>query len=129
MLKTKGMTLIGMLLTMIVVIMLAIFFIRIIPVYIEYYEVTSSLRALNTLAPSEFTNDTLTNAHVLQDRFLNQLEVNSIENITPDEIAITPDGENQFRISVKYQVIRPFVGNIRLLFDFNATQEVKVSAE
>ena len=125
----KGMTLIGMLLTMAVVIFSGIVVMRIVPVYLEQYELITSLKALNSLPPTEFTADPSTNAGVLKSKLLSQLYINSIESITPEQIVIVPDDKGNFQITVKYQVIRPLFANIRLLFDFEASQEVKVSAE
>ena len=127
--KYQGMTLIGMLLTMAVVIIAGIVIMRIVPVYLEHYEVVNSMEALNKLPATEFSTDPSANANILKTKLLNQLYVNSIESITPEQIIISPDGEGSFLISIKYQVIRPLVANIRLLFDFEASQKVKVSAE
>lgn len=127
--KHQGLTLIGMLLTMAIVIIAGVLLMRVVPVYVHHYEVLTSLKALNSLPPTEFSVDPASNADILRTKLLNQLYVNSIESIKPEQIVIQPDGESKFRISIKYQVITPLVANIRLLFDFKANQEVKVSAE
>ena len=127
--RFRGMTLIGMLLTMAIVICAGIVVMRVVPVYLSQYELVTSIKALNTLPATEFTTDPASNAHVLRTKLLNQLYVNSIESIAPEQIVITPAGENIFQLSIKYQVIRPLVGNVSLLFDFDTSQEVKVSAE
>ena len=127
--KHQGMTLVGMLLTMAVVIILGIVVMRIVPVYLENYEVVTSMAALNSLPATEFSTEPSANASILRTKLLNQLYVNSIESITPEQIVIEPDGQGNYQISIKYQVIRPLVGNMRLLFDFNVSQKVKVSAE
>lgn len=127
--KNHGMTLIGMLLTLAVVVAVGITLLRVVPVYIQHFEVVSSVKALNSLPSSDFSEDPASNAAVLRNKLLNQLYVNSIESITPDQILITPDDKGNFTISIKYQVIRPLVANIRLLFDFETSQEVKVSGE
>lgn len=126
---TRGMTLIGMLLTMAIVIFAGIVVMRVVPVYLAQYEIVTSIKALNTLPSTEFTTDPASNAHVLRTKLLNQLYVNSIESITPEQIIITPNGENAFQLSIKYQVIRPLIANVSLLFDFNTSQEVKISAQ
>lgn len=127
--KQQGITLIGMLLTMAVVVIAGIVVMRVVPVYLEHYAVVTSLASLNKLPPTEFSLDPASNANILRSKLINQLYVNSIESIKPEEIKIIPNGEGKFSISVKYEVTRPLVGNIRLLFDFQASQEVNVSAE
>lgn len=127
--KSQGMTLIGMLLTMAVVVISGITIMRIVPVYIENFEVTSSIRALNTLPATDFSADPAANAAILRSRLVNQFDVNSIDSILPDQINIEPVGENKFKISLKYQVIKPLIANIKLLFDFKVSEEVKISAQ
>ncbi len=88
-----------------------------------------SIKALNSLPPTEFSADPASNANVLKTKLLNQLYVNSIESIPADQIILTPIGENKFKLSIKYQATRPLVANISLLFNFEASEEVNVRAE
>ena len=127
--KHQGITLVGMLLTMAAVIIAGITLMRIAPVYLEHYGVVSSLKTLNAIPETEFSTDPAANATILKNKLLSQLYVNSIESIKPEQITITPEQDGVFFVSVKYQVIRPLAANIRLLFDFDASQEVKISAE
>lgn len=126
--KYQGITLIGMLLTMAIVIIAGVVAMRIVPVYIQYYEVKTSLQALDQIPSTEFSTDPAANSGILKTKLLNQLYVNSIESITAEQIVIQPNGENKFKISVKYRVTKPLVANISLLFDFTAYQEVDISA-
>ena len=127
--KQQGMTLIGMLLTMAIVIMGGIVVMRVVPVYLEYYEVVSSMSSLNKLPATDFSTDPAANATILKSKLLNQLFINSTQSISEQQIVITPNDPGVFQLSIKYQVIKPLFYNISLLFDFNATQEVKISAE
>lgn len=126
--KHQGITLIGMLLTMAIVIIAGVITMRVVPVYIQYYEVTNSMQALDKIPATEFSSDPAANGAILRTKLLNQLYVNSIESISPEQIVIEPNGENKFKLSIKYKVIRPLVANVSLLFDFNAYQEVDISA-
>ncbi len=123
----QGMTLIGMVLTMAVVVMVGILVMRVVPVYLEHYSILSSISALEKLPASEFSTDPLANAHVLQDKLANQLYVNSIV-LPPEDIKIVPKGENRFLITIKYQVIKSLFANASLLFVFDESQEVAISA-
>jgi hypothetical protein len=127
--KHEGLTLIGMLLTMAVVIISGVVIMRIVPVYIQNYELVSSIKALKNLPATDFSDDPASNAVVLRSRLMNQLDVNRIEDITPDQIIIQPSDENTFSVSIKYKVLKPLVYNMSLLFIFNESQEVKVRAE
>lgn len=127
--KYRGITLIGMLLTMATVIIAGIVVMRIVPVYLENYEVSHSIKALNTLPATEFSADTAANAEVLRSKLLYQLYINGIEYITPEQITIVPNGENKFTVTIKYRVIKSLVANASLLFIFNTSQEVTVRVE
>ena len=127
--QQQGLTLIGMILTMLMVVIAGLLVLRVLPVYIEQYEVVSSLKALTTIPQTEFSSDPSVTADLLRSKLLNQLYINSIESISSDHISIVPDGHGHLNITVKYQVIKPLIANVRLLFDFEASQEVTISAE
>jgi hypothetical protein len=123
--NNKGMTFIGMLLTMAIVIIVAVVAMRIVPVYIEYYSVNNSIDALEKVPNSEFTSDPAANAQVLKDKLVNQLYVNSIE-FAPEVISIAPKDNGAYDVSIKYQVLKHLLGNISLLFNFDINKEVTV---
>lgn len=124
-----GMTFIGMLLTMAVVVCAVIIVLRVIPVYIHHYEVINSLKALSSPSQKEFSADPSENADIIRRRLMTQFDINSIDDIKPEEIYIVPDDSGNMSIRIKYQVKRHLVGNVSLLFDFDANQKVSVSAE
>lgn len=123
------MTFIGMLLTMAVVVCAAIIVLRVVPVYIHHYEVINSLKALSSPSQKEFSADPSENADIIRRRLMTQFDINSIDDIKPEEIYIVPDDSGNMSIRIKYQVKRHLVGNVSLLFDFDANQKVSVSAE
>lgn len=127
--KQQGMTFIGMLLATALIIAAGLVIMRIVPVYLEYYEVVKSVSNLNDLPASEFTEDPSTNATVLKSKLLYQLFINGIQVITPEQIILVPNGDTAFKLTVKYRTQRHLVYNITLLFDFETTQEVKIRAE
>lgn len=124
--KQQGMTLIGMLLTVAVVVIGGVVLMRIIPVYIQNYEVKSSIKALQNLDSNEFSMDAATNAAVLRKRLMNQFTINGLDDIKTDDLTIVPDGRGNFTIGLKYTVIKPLVSNISLMFQFEESQEVTI---
>jgi len=127
--KHQGLTLIGMLLTMATVVVLGILVMRVVPVYIHHYEVISSLKTLNKIPSDEFSADAAANSEVIKARLIKLFYVNGIDQIKPDQIVIGPGEDGKFNISVKYQVIVPVFANAKLLFDFEADQEVNTGGE
>ena len=127
--KQQGMTFIGMLLTMAAVIMAAILVMRAVPVYLQYYSVKQSIKGLNTIPVSSLTGDPYSDVEVLKSRFNKYLEINSLDNLKADQLVIEPDGTNKFIVKLKYQVTKPLLYNVSLLFDFDDTEEVVIGSE
>jgi len=127
--KQQGMTLIGMLLTMAVVVLAAIVVMRIVPVVIQHYSIINSIKSLDQTPASSLTGDPATDVQLLQDSLSKRFDINGLQDLKPEELIITPDGANKFKIQLKYQVTRPLVYNVSLLFDFDRTIEVVVGSE
>ncbi|KTC65486.1 transmembrane protein (plasmid) [Legionella adelaidensis] len=123
--QNQGMTLVGMLLTMAVVIIGLILVMRVVPVYLEYFSVKSSIAALKNIPESEFSVEPSSNAQLLKEKLVNQLYINSIE-LPPEDIAVSYKKPGVYEIGVKYQVIKHLIAHVSLLFDFDLTEEVHV---
>lgn len=127
--KQQGMTFIGMLLTMAAVIMAAILIMRAVPVYMQYYSIIQSVKGLNAVPVSSLTGDSYGDVEVLKSSLNKHFEINGLDNLKENQLVIVPNGENKFTVKLKYQVIRPLLYNVSLLFDFNHTQEVVAGSE
>lgn len=127
--KQKGMTFIGMLFTVVVIVMAATIIMRVIPVYIQYYSIIKSIKGLNTLSPSALTGDPMADVSVLKSIVDKRLDINGVDNLKGNQLMIEPIGANKFKVKLKYQVIKPLVYNISLLFDFDHTEEVVTGSE
>lgn len=124
--RNKGVTFLGMLLILATVVIAGILIIRVIPTYIEHYSVVQAVDALNRLPASDFTGDPMVDAGTLRNKLLNQFTINGVDYITPEQLTVTPDKENHFIVTIKYQVILPLVANANLLFKFDDSREVNV---
>lgn len=127
--KQYGMTLIGMLLTMVVVIMAAVIVMRVVPVIIQHYSIVASVKSLNQVPAENLTGDPAADVAVLRESLSRRLDINGLQDLKPEELVIVPDGANKYKATLKYQVIRPLVYNVSLLFQFNRTIEVVVGSE
>jgi Domain of unknown function (DUF4845) len=86
---------------------------RLAPVYIENYAVTSSLRSLKQdLEIREKSPEQIYEA--LKRRF----EINDVKNVKKDNVKIARSGAI-VTVDVKYNVVVPLVGNISLLIAFD----------
>lgn len=127
--KQQGMTFIGMLLTMVAVIMAAILIMRAVPVYLQYYSIIQSVKGLNSVPVTILTGDSYGDVEVLKRSLNKHFEINGLDNLKENQLVIVPNGEKKFTVKLKYQVIRPLLYNVSLLFDFNHTQEVVAGSE
>ena len=126
--KQNGMTLIGMLMTAAAFILLGIIVMRIIPVYIQHYTVSRSIESVKKIPKSDFSAEPATNAIILKKKLMKQFYVNGVD-ISEKQVTIKPTTAGTFLITVKYEVIKPIMGNMSLLFQFDQATEVKTGAE
>jgi hypothetical protein len=124
----KGMTLIGMLLTMGCVVVIGLILMQTVPVYIQHYSIAQSIKSLSS-TPASLSGDTVVDEQFLRSALMKRLEVNGIYNIKERQIQIIPNGANKFKIAIQYQVTKPLAYHANLLFDFNETYEVKLGSE
>ncbi|MBI2786613.1 MAG: DUF4845 domain-containing protein [Legionella longbeachae] len=127
--KSQGMTFIGTLFTIIVIVILATIVIRVIPVYLQYFSIRESIKGLNTISSSSLTGDSFADVDLLKSNLNKLLEINGAQSLKEDELIIVPNGENKFNIKLKYQVTKPLLYNVSLLFNFNYTEEVVLGSE
>ena len=127
--KQQGMTLIGMLLIMGVVVLAAIVVMRIVPVVIQHYSIVTSIKTLDQTPASSLTGDPAADVEILHSSLSKRLNINGLEDLKPEELVITPEGENHFKVQLTYKVIRPLVYNVSLLFEFDRTIEVEIGSE
>ena len=121
--KQKGMTFIGMILTLAIVVILGVVVMRVVPVYIQHYSIGQSIHALNRIPQDNLSGVPVANARLLKDKLKNQFYINGID-VPIEKIKIVPDRKGGFQVFVNYKVIKPLVGNISLLFQFDLTKEV-----
>ncbi|MGL6028629.1 MAG: DUF4845 domain-containing protein [Legionella sp.] len=125
----KGITLIGMLFAAVAVICVGIFVMRVVPVYLQHYAIVQSIKDLGTIADSSLTGDNMSDAMALRRSLTKRLDINGINDLSDEELSITPDGENKYIVKLKYQATRPLVYNMSLLFQFDDVIEVKTHSE
>lgn len=122
----QGVTILGAIIGIIVLVSGAVFSMQVVPVYVKDYQVKSAISALKTLDTTLFSEDAMTNADVLKKRLVAQLDVNSVTDLKDEQITVTPGEQGVYVVKVAYQVTRPLFFNISLLFDFNDSEEVHV---
>jgi len=109
--QQEGMTFISLLIVLAVVGFFAYIGIKLTPVYLQHFSVTSSLQSL-----AEEESQGLAVGE-LRSRLLKRLEINSVTNVTEDDIKVRSEA-NSKTVTVQYEVQEPFYGNVSLLISF-----------
>lgn len=89
------------------------------PVYMEYIEVRSSVDSLR-----QGVSESDLNARRLKDLLLRRFQVNSIQHAKADDITVVP-GQHDFQVAVDYEVRIPWVANIDLVMKFQHATQVQ----
>ncbi len=116
--RQRGLTMISWMVILLVGAIFAMMAIRLIPVYIEHFSVSSSLTSLMGDMDARGKSPT-----ELQDRLFRRLDVNEVTSVNRDDVTITRDGPVT-RVNVAYDVKVPFFYNIDFLVTFDDTVEV-----
>jgi len=85
--------------------------IKLTPVYLEHFSVTSSLQSL-----AEEESQGLAVGE-LRSRLLKRLEINNVSHVTEKDISIRSDAGSK-KVTIQYEVQEPFYGNVSLLLSF-----------
>jgi len=113
----RGMTAIGWLIVLGLIGFFVLLGLRMVPAYLEYHKVQSSLASLEKesgfSSPAEIRR-------LLERRF----DVNYVTVITPKDIIIKPSGSN-YRVAANYEHSEHVIGNVRVVMDFNKQVLVK----
>jgi Tfp pilus assembly major pilin PilA len=116
--KQKGMTAIGWLLVIAIVAIFALMLLKLMPVYLEGYKITSALDALATDASVRGKNP-----NELKKVLLRRFDIDSIYDIKSDDINITRSS-NGYSVEIDYEPRVSFIGNLYFVVVFDKTVEV-----
>lgn len=117
-----GMTLIGFLITLMVVGVFIYMGMKTIPMYSEYYSVKSALKGLST-DPAVAEG----NPAKLKDLFFRRLYISYSDNVKPEHVKIVRKDSGHL-MTVDYEVRRPLIANLDIVGKFHAEQELRRGA-
>ena len=116
--KQRGMTAIGWVLVLMLVAIFTLFILKLFPVYLDGYKVSSILATLEedhatgAMTPSEVTTT-----------IVKRLNINIIKDVTKDDIYIERTG-NTMTIEIEYEARRNLIGNLDVIVVFKKGIEV-----
>ncbi len=117
--QQQGVTGITMILVAGLVVFFALIAIRLFPVYLEHYKVTSHLQALAEQSDTAKMSDA-----EIRKALLRRFDIDDVEHVTKDDIYIEHPDKNTTVIAVEYEVRTPAFGNVDMLVSFNDEVEV-----
>ena len=117
--KQKGMTAIGWLLVLVIVLVVAIITIKLVPVYIDGFNVYSSLESLKNDPQAKGKP-----AFELRKLLMKRLDVNMVTDVTAQDISISRS-RNGITVAIDYEAVRPMFGNLSVLIHFQKSVDIE----
>ena len=111
--KQRGLSLIGLIVVLFIVVLLALFAMKVIPSFLEY---RTAKTAIELIAPSA------QNPAEARRAFENRAAIDDITTITPKDLEITREG-NQLVIAFAYRKEVPLFGPVGLYIDYAANSK------
>lgn len=116
--RQRGLTFISIMVIIAVIAFLAMMVLKLFPIYMEDFSVSSSVNGLSQEAgkgPQE-----------LRTALMRRLSINNVDNVSAEDVVIERDG-NGYRVTVDYEVRVAFIRNIDFVVSFNHSVEVPSS--
>ncbi len=126
--RQQGMTFLGMIFIALFVVIVAIFTMKIIPLYIDNYNVKRAVNALNHVSSEHFSQDMQINTKKVRTTLMNQLYINGVSDVKAKDIVIEPISYKQFKVVINYQAKANLFANVSMVIDFKIDKEVDINA-
>ncbi len=115
----KGVTFIGMLFIGGILVFVALIVMTIFPAYTEYFSVKSVIKSMGQESLSTMSKKEI------MDSFNRRANTSYVSVVTGNDLSIDKNSTGETVVSVQYQVLKPLVGNISILLDFQAASDSK----
>ncbi|MBX3616058.1 DUF4845 domain-containing protein [Nitrosomonas sp.] len=115
--KQKGISLSGLLLWGAIIVILAVFTLKVAPVYLEYFSIKKNFNAI-----IKETSLQTPDLHQIRTSFGKRASIDNIKSINAQDIHMRKEN-GRFILSTKYTVKIPLASNISLHIDFEADSD------
>ena len=112
-LHQRGMTVIAVLMILVIIGFTALIVMRIVPIYINYFSVWSTLEGLKKEPEIEKMS-----VFDIQQRIQRRFDISYVEIIDPKQVKIRQQGRDKI-IELVYEDRRPLIGNLDVVAKFN----------
>jgi Domain of unknown function (DUF4845) len=113
--KQRGMGMLGIFMTLVLVVVGLIISMKAIPAYLEYFKIKSAFTALK----NEVKNGSV---QEIKAKFNARAAIDDFKAVTANDLEISKEG-GQVVVSASYQKVVPLFANVSLLLDFEATTQ------
>lgn len=117
--RQRGMTTIGLVLVLATIGFFATLAIKLTPVYLESFQVTSIFKSVEKEVPMDTASD-----EDIRDSLYKHFDVNNINDINPKQVQIRRERGQVKALALKYHVRVPLFGNVDALVHFDKVVEV-----
>jgi hypothetical protein len=114
----RGLSFISVMVMMILFGFVALFVIKLVPVYIENFNIRSALDSFRT-DPGGYTSQM-----DVQTALAKRFSINDIRSVEPSDVLVEPDGKD-FALTLEYEARVPFVSNVSLVVKFTENAEAR----
>ncbi len=121
--QQRGLSFISVMILLILVGFVAVFVIKLVPAYIENFNVRSVLQGFKT-DPATYAN-----AYTVQDALKKRFDINGIRAVNASDVTVEPAAGGGFDLHVEYEVQVPFIANVTLLVKFSEDGQARGGSE
>lgn len=111
--RQQGLTAIAIVLILAMIGFFAMITIRLFPVYMEHYSVTSHLKGLSQEAGARKK----TNGEILNTLF-KRFDIDDVKHVTRDNVFIEREKDGSVVVAIEYEVRTPAVANVDMIVSF-----------
>lgn len=117
--RQRGVTAIAMALILVLVAFFALIFIRLAPIYIEHFSVSSHLQRL----AADIHTSELSDKEIL-DTLRKRFDIDDVDHVDDEDITIDRES-GPIKITIEYEVRTPALGNVDMIVSFYDEVTVK----
>ncbi|MFZ5594808.1 MAG: DUF4845 domain-containing protein [Pseudomonadota bacterium] len=110
--KQRGLTAIGFVLLLGLIAFFAALAIKLTPLYLEHFEVSSVLKSV-----AQESDIGSKSAADIKDSIMKKLSINDVSHVTKDDIEVSKE-DGKLRVTISYEARVPMVGNIDIVANF-----------
>ena len=111
--KQQGMTAVGWLFVLLIIAMFSIFALKLIPMYIDSFTVTSSLESLKTDPKARGKS-----GREIRQLLMRRLDINMVRDVTASDVSVTRSRDGVI-VEIDYEAREPLFDDLYIVLSYN----------